>query len=328
VALQTPTTYAGWVHLAERRLLNVLSVRVAANIRQLEVKISESGPDGIRPEPHILNAALQNLLNRGRLRIVYAKRMTKAPDTRFYTLSENYPEPANRRVAELMVPYRIFRMLTDTQEWCADVLENVIRASFDTDDRYTFKGKLPKERPLDATYEFGPFSKTLIGIEAKNIREWVYPMTAEVWLMIAKCLTLDALPLLVARKIGYLTRAVFAKLGIMGFEVHRQVFHPDVAHLLVDIQHTDRLGYKDVVVMPARPYGPLAAFVQSALAVNLLANRLKWTHHRALLEEFAFTRNLGSRDMNDTERQQHGPEFMEALFGHDPRFGHDAEGTL
>jgi hypothetical protein len=42
------------------RFCNVLSARVAANIRQLEVKISESGPADKRPQPHILNVALRS----------------------------------------------------------------------------------------------------------------------------------------------------------------------------------------------------------------------------------------------------------------------------
>jgi hypothetical protein len=307
---------AGWVDLAERRLLNILPVRVAANIRQLEVKICESGPAGIRPQPHILNAALKRLMGDGRARIVYAKGESRSGDTGFYTLAEYYPDHARQRVTELMVPYRVFRMLANTEEYCANVLENVVRASFETDDRYRFEGKLPKERPLDATYAFGT---TRIGVEVKNIREWVYPMTGEVWQMIAKCLALDALPVLVARKIGYLTRAVFAQLGIMGFDFHRQVFHPDVEHLLVDIQHTDRLGYKDVITMPAAPYGPLCDFIRSSLPQNLAANQLKWTERRPLLEEFAITRKLGSgsRDTTDLDRQRHRPAFMDALFGHD-----------
>ena len=313
MALQTPTSYAGWVHLAEARLVNILEVRIAANIRQLEAKISESGPADKRPQPHIVQVALKNLIGQGQVKILYAKREAKGPDTRFYTLAQHYPEPARKRVAQLMVPYRVFRMLANTEEYCAAVLEDIVRASFGTDSRYAFTGKLPTDRPLDATYVF---DKSRIGVEVKNHREWIYPMTGEVWQMIAKCLALDALPVLVAREIGYLTRAVFAQLGIMGFAFHRQVFHPDVAHLLVDIQHTARLGYKDVIAMPAEPYGPLCVFIQSALPATLGANRTKWAQRRPLLEEFAITRNLGSKNMKDTDRQEHRAEFMGALFGH------------
>jgi len=172
-------------------------------------------------------------------------------------------------------------MLANTEEYCAAVLEDIVRASFGTDSRYAFTGKLPTDRPLDATYVF---DKSRIGVEVKNHREWIYPITGEVWQMIAKCLALDALPVLVAREIGYLTRAVFAQLGIMGFAFHRQVFHPD--------------------------------FIQSALPATLGANRTKWAQRRPLLEEFAITRNLGSKNMKDTDRQEHRAEFMGALFGH------------
>ncbi len=88
MALQTPTSYAGWVHLAEARLVNILEVRIAANIRQLEAKISESGPADKRPQPHIVQVALKNLIGQGQVKILYAKREAKGPDTRFY------PRPA------------------------------------------------------------------------------------------------------------------------------------------------------------------------------------------------------------------------------------------
>ena len=59
--LPVPKGRGAWVALAGIRLRLVLGRRIAATIRQLEVKICESGRADIRPEPHILAEALRLL---------------------------------------------------------------------------------------------------------------------------------------------------------------------------------------------------------------------------------------------------------------------------
>src|SRR4030095_13478296 len=51
-----------WRALAHRRILSILSKRRVASLRQLESKISEAGPHNIRPEPHHVKPALDQLL--------------------------------------------------------------------------------------------------------------------------------------------------------------------------------------------------------------------------------------------------------------------------
>jgi hypothetical protein len=311
VPLPSPSSREEWVQLAQIRITSILKVRIAANIHQLESKIAESGPHDKLPQPHIIQEALTRLIEAGVIRRIQPKRMAKTPESGFYTLAEFYPDPANHRIQQLRVPYRVYRLLTGTDDYCSRPLEDIVRASFNAATAYEFLGKLPKEAPLDGVYRR---TKRLLGVEVKNHREWIYPMSAAAWVMIRKCLALDAVPFLVSRKIAYITRAVFARLGILGFEFHRQVFSPAVAPYLTDIQHTDRLGYKDVIALPPEPYPPLVGFLQRTIPEQIEASYERWTTSKDLLTEFAVERGLGNPKMSDPDRHEHYDDFARRVF--------------
>lgn len=307
----TPEGYDKWVALAERRIISVLQSRIAANIRQLEVKISESGPGNIRPEPHILSDALRSLSDRGQIRTSKPKGVERREETRFYSLAKNDPELVRGRIKELLVPYRTHRMLADTEEYCSRVLEDIVRLCFDASSGYTYLGRLPKSSPLDGVYEL---KAQKIGVEVKNVREWIYPTSGEVWIMVRKCLQINAIPFLVTRKTSYIARNFLDELGIMHFQVWRQVFSKDVAHLLPDIQHTDRLGYKDVVAVDIIPNPHLVAHLQDTLPGQIAGYRAQWDRRQDVLHEFAITRGLGNSDMKDQERKSHYEDLRSSLF--------------
>lgn len=315
-----PSGYAAWVDLAERRILSILATRIAANIRQLEVKISESGPADLRPEPHILTDALKNLQDRGRVRKFKPRGEQRREETQFYTLTEYYSKQANARIKQLLVPYRIHRTFADKDEYCAGVLEDIVRQSFDAAGGYTFLGKLPKDSPLDGVYSVGAEK---IGMEAKNVREWTYATSGKAWVMVRKCLKINAVPLLVSRKTAYIARAVFLELGIMHFDMFRQFFSQDVARYLHDIQHTDLLGYKDVIAVNAAPNPHLVKYLEDTVPKQLATYRAQWDARRSILTEFANTRGLGDPDMKDEDRWEHFRDLHEALFPTEP--GEDDE---
>lgn len=306
-----PSGYFAWVELAKRRILSVLNLRIAANIRQLEVKISESGPKNLRPEPHIVSDALRELLDAGIIRTIRPPGEERREETKFYTPKQYYPTRAKERITELLVPYRLHRTFTDKNEYCGDVLEAIVRKSFDAADGYRFLGKLPKREPLDAAYAIG---NQKIGVEAKNIREWIYPTTGKVWVMIQKCLKIDALPLLVSRKTSFIARITLDKLGVMYFDVFRQLFSKNVATHLHDIQHTDLLGYKDVIPVPITPHPQLTAFLQNKFRQDLPKYRAQWESQQNVLRLFAITHGLGNKEMDDAERWKYYDALHSALF--------------
>jgi hypothetical protein len=91
VGLPTPSGYEDWVHLAEIRIINILRQRLAANIRQLEAKVSESGPPKKRSEPHILQAALKRLMARGKVKPIYVEWEKRNVDTAFIHSQSTIP---------------------------------------------------------------------------------------------------------------------------------------------------------------------------------------------------------------------------------------------
>ena len=187
--LPVPRNKTEWIELAALRIERILKVRVAATIRQLEVKICESGPPSKRPEPHILSSGLEKLRESGRLRVFQPPGESRQNETKFYSLVEHYPNATKARVNELLVPYRVHRMFAQTAEYSGNVLEEIVRASFKAADSYRYEGKLPKNTPLDGVYIWGG---TTLGVEVKNVREWIYPHSDRVWAMVRKCLELNA----------------------------------------------------------------------------------------------------------------------------------------
>jgi hypothetical protein len=311
VPLPVPHGRHEWVALAGVRLRRVLRTRIAATIRQLEVKICESGPPNKRPEPHILGEALTLAIEAGHVRQFRPRGETTYQETVFYILAENYPEPARARIVQLLVYYRLHRMLIDLPEYCSAVMEDVVRRSFDAAGGYTYQGKQPNGAPLDGVYRHGT---ELIGVEVKNVREWVYPKSGRIWVMIRKCLELDAIPFLITRKVPYVTHSVFSRLGILSFEFYRQIFSPIAADLLINIRHTDQLGYKDVISVDAAPWGTLVHVLQNAVPQYLAHCRAQWNEQRDLLTHFAQDRGMGDPDMNDQSREPHYRAFARALF--------------
>jgi hypothetical protein len=63
-------------------------------------------------------------------------------------------------------------------------------------------------------------------VEAKNARECIYPSSERVWRMIRKCLLVDAVPLLVTREVAYITHVLCSRMGMLTFEMHRQLSSP------------------------------------------------------------------------------------------------------
>jgi len=54
-----------WKEIARRRIRRILGSRRVASKRQLETKISEAGPPHMRPDPHHISDALEELIEAG-----------------------------------------------------------------------------------------------------------------------------------------------------------------------------------------------------------------------------------------------------------------------
>jgi hypothetical protein len=63
----------------------------------------------------------------------------------------------------------------------------------------------------------------LIGLEAKNIREWLYPQREEISQLLQKCTAVDAVPVLVPRRIHFSTFRVLNPCGVVLHQTYNQL---------------------------------------------------------------------------------------------------------
>ena len=129
------------------------------------------------------------------------------------------------------------------------------------------------------------------GVEVKNVRQWLYPNRDEIRDLLLKCCAIDAVPVLIARRIPYVTfTEVFKPCGIIIHETLNQRF-PDSKKDLAD-QAKDKmlLGYHDVR-MGNQPDVRLNHFIHDLLPKLLPRARKKFNDHRDILERFG-TRSI------------------------------------
>ncbi|MGH8679291.1 MAG: hypothetical protein ACREUQ_13200, partial [Burkholderiales bacterium] len=66
-------------------------------------------------------------------------------------------------------------------------------------------GKLIASGPLD--FLLAAPTGTIAGVEVKNIRPWIYPKSEDLKEFLRKCCSIDAVPVLIARRISYVARS-------------------------------------------------------------------------------------------------------------------------
>lgn len=243
-------------NLARKRIRNILSVRILASTKQLESKISESGPTDQRCDPHIISTVIRKMND--------VTTIEGPGKTSFYVLKSTYfPEfdkADQERTNTVFKLYENYRQLTMNPDLCGHALETVVWNTIRSTDLYFPIGGMGKpvksfdQIELPGAVDFILSSKTsqfLVLGEAKNLREWIYPSSKELWEFIHKAvvfhqLGVNTVPVLIARKIHYSTRLLFKRIGILGVETHRQLFSPSIADQLIDIRHKDGLGFHDI----------------------------------------------------------------------------------
>jgi hypothetical protein len=106
-----------------------------------------------------------------------------------------------------------------------------------------------------------------LGFECKNIREWLYPDREEVRETIRKCLRLDCVPVIIARRIPYVTFRLLRPCGVILHQTYNQLFPASEQNLADRASHKRNLGYHDIRVGNA-PDARLLKFIgQNLLAV-------------------------------------------------------------
>ncbi len=216
--------------LAVRRLTRNLDALGVANMRTLEMKVSDSGPDAQRVDPHVLTRARRDLEKAGRIvrkKDLWFHRSNEAKarvDERLAVL-----EPLHHRLTAGAFTVRLGQTLEIAIARALDGSQlNHVGGFVDLDahdDSTLYRKEEPplrfsgRKMPGNRRFDFLVFDATgPIGIEAKNMREWVYPDRTEMRELLEKAVAADTLPVLIARRIPNVTFRLLQTAGIMLFQ--------------------------------------------------------------------------------------------------------------
>jgi hypothetical protein len=250
------------IELGKRRVRNILLAQTVACDRTLEQKISDAGPNPQRVEPSILTLARSALVKE---RAILVENRGKAP---WYYLKEADKERVEARMAELgplhletqagMFTHRLGQVLEIA------VLKAIQRSGLsflgnfsDLADHNDGTAYTKVDPPLDINgkrMEKGPLDFVVFpggecaGIEVKNYRTWLYPRSREVREMLWKCGDVGAVPVLIARRLPFVTIRLLQMGGCLIHENYNQLYPEADALLAEKVRQKNSLGYHDVRV--------------------------------------------------------------------------------
>lgn len=293
-------TKAERLAIARRRLRLVLQSRTVATWRTLEQKISDAGPGPMRVDPHVLTTARNDLIEAG----VIVKTMV-GPSPWFH-LSEAAPLDVQAKLAEVQpihagLQQQNFKIrMGQTLEIAAyraflgQPLFTTFGAFLDLDqhgDELAYRKEEPPSTVSGRTSE-GKLDFMLTtqdgvaGVELKNIREWLYPDRKEVRDFLRKCTDLNVLPVLIGRRLPYVTFKLLNTCGVVIHQTYNQLFPAADAELAAKASAKELLGYHDIRV-GNQPDARLLKFVNDNLPSLISKMRPAFDEYRDLLTDFA-----------------------------------------
>lgn len=299
-------------------------------MRMLEQKISDAGPNPQRVDPHILTKSRVLLTQNKLLGSVWQGK------TPWYFLRATDPTLVNARLAELSLLHaqtedRTFTdRLGDTAEIAVMKAMQQNRLHFvghfsdldkhDDSTRYMkvdpdwFSGKGIEGGKLD--YILFNRDAGGLGIEIKNTREWIYPDKQIVKDLLKKCLQIDVVPVLVARRMHYTTFSVLNACGSIVHQIYNQLYPNAEAGLAAQVRDKNLLGYADVRV-GNDPDARMLKFFGSSIPIVAAASREKFDDRKDLIKEYVngqmnyieFEKTLREEEGGGGDGEDEGPEW-------------------
>jgi len=105
--------------------------------------------------------------------------------------------------------------------------------------------------------------------------------------LLQKCLHLDAVPILIGRRIPYVTRRILRPCGALVWETYKQRYPAADADLAEQAKHKDLLGFHDIT-LGNEPGPHLEHFINVVLPAELTNAKERFDQYRDLLENYAF----------------------------------------
>ncbi|TGQ27721.1 MULTISPECIES: hypothetical protein [unclassified Mesorhizobium] len=294
---------AGHLETAKTRLVSVIATHGIALARTLEQKIAVAGPYGQRVNPHLITEARNELVEKGILstREVHGVTWYHMPDTPEHEIRQRLAEqePTYLQVVDEKFTKRmgqtleiaVQRALEQTAELdyfgrFTDLNEHDDSALYKKEEPPSHIGgrHLAGKQKLDFLVRGNAF---WAGIEVKNTRPWVYPNQDELLELLRKCIALDIVPVLIARRIPYVTGHLFRRCGLITWETLRQRYPTADAELSERARHKRVLGFADISLGNA-PDAPLIKFISKNLPTVIPEARVRFDQYKDLMGPFAF----------------------------------------
>lgn len=286
--------------VGRKRILNILKSLGVANPRTLEQKISDAGPNPVRVDPHILTPVRNALVMEG-----VVSKVARAGTSWFYTTDCDVAL-REARLSELSTIYNELNH-HDVRKRIGQTLEiatyraicDAGHTSFgryrdinDHDDSMLYSKDEPpshiSNRSIGAKsldFMVSHQNAGIIGIECKNIREWLYPDRNEVKDALYKCLTLDCIPVIIGRRIPYVTSRLLKPCGVIIHQTFNQLLPRSEQAIADKAKHKHLLGYHDIRTGNI-PDARLATFIGTNMMAVAEEARQKFDAHKDLIEGF------------------------------------------
>jgi hypothetical protein len=292
------------IELGKKRIISVLKRHGIATLRMLEQKIADAGPTPQRIDPHLLTHSRSQLQTEGKLitRIgIHQREWHHLPgsdealiEQRFKELQELHSKTEARnftlrmgQTAEIAVIRALQQSNSHFVGHFQDLDDHDDSTLYTKHDPDFVSGKQIKGGRLDYIV-FHPDAGPM-GIEVKNIREWIYPDRSIMKDLMAKCVQIDAVPVIVARRISYSTYSLLTDCGVVVHQFYNQLYpHADSA-LADAVKHKMTLGYFDVRVGSV-PDARMLRFFEHNLPSVAKKAREKFDEHRDTMTAYADTR--------------------------------------
>lgn len=248
-----------WAGLADAVVRDVAARELAFGARELEAKAADrKWGDFPTIQPHLLTPAAARLRREGV--ISYEGATTRGGGMQRVFVTADPSKTAVRvagRKRLLLARYRTWA--TAGRDWnpspVGSALERVIHASLLETAPYGYRllnpsggevkdllGSRVPGGPLDSAAWLlrldangMPMQPVLIMIEAKNLREWIYPRTQELYQLLDKAASVQVahpnvslVPVLVCRRLNYITGAMAKQIGMHLIETKTQFVRPVV----------------------------------------------------------------------------------------------------
>lgn len=251
-----------WVRLARNRLAKVLYKRKVCTDRTLEQKISDAGPNNQRVEPLILTQARKLMLNLGEIKKIDRGRtpwfhLSITPMNEVEEWLEVL-EPIYEQTQEPMFKQRLGQVLEIAVLKALKASERNFLGDYpdldEHDDSALYEKTEPPLRISGKRIEKGPLDYVVFepagmgGIEVKNYRTWIYPDTTEVRNLLWKCSDVGAVPVLMARRVPFITFRLLNLSGCLVYQHYNQLYAHTDKGLAEVVRDKDLLGYHDVRV--------------------------------------------------------------------------------